>query len=87
MALAIVTATGFDEALVQREIVSDAVSPVLVLFKEYVNYDSSESQRWYFDLIMNMSSQSWSTISCKSDQNFDVVTLKFALNQNFWFYR
>lgn len=45
MALAIVTATGFDEALVQREIVSDAVSPVLVLFKEYVNYDSSESLR------------------------------------------
>lgn len=45
MALAIVTATGFDEALVQREIVSDAVSPVLVLFKEYINNDSSESQR------------------------------------------
>lgn len=34
MALAVVTAAGFDEALVQREIVSDTVSPVLVLFKE-----------------------------------------------------
>lgn len=34
MALAVVTAAGFDEALVQREIVSDTVSPVLVLYKE-----------------------------------------------------
>lgn len=43
MALTVVTATSFDEALVQRKVVSDTVSPVLFLFEKVFMFNIQTS--------------------------------------------